>query len=322
MNRFKNSLKRSLGKAVLMCVPCIAYNLYFLFLLPQVNRQYLFYLDFLMGVGILLFLSIDWRKEQKKQDIFIQLQKETKDLEEQLHKRWEENCELQDYIAKWCHEIKIPLTASLLMIEKIEDTSIHKGMQEQLERIRLQLNGALLGCKVQGHLFDLQIHETNLLECVKASIHNNQFFFIRNHFQIEIQTEILQEIWIYSDKAWLVYILDQLLQNAVKYRKKENGVETENPVLKIGADRKDKTVCLWVEDNGEGIKENDIRRIFDKGYTGSNYHNGQYKSTGMGLYMVSLICERLGHSIEVESKYSSYTKFTIGFEQEANLTKL
>ena len=68
-----------------------------------------------------------------------------------------------------------------------------------------------------------------------------------------------------------------------------------------------------MEDNGEGIQEKDIRRIFEKGYTGSNYHNGKYKSTGMGLYMVSRIIDRLGHEIWVESEYGRYTRFCIVF---------
>ena len=66
-----------------------------------------------------------------------------------------------------------------------------------------------------------------------------------------------------------------------------------------------------MEDNGDGICEKDLRRIFEKGYTGTNYHNGRYKSTGMGLYMVSLILDKLGHDIQVESTYGQYTRFTI-----------
>ena len=68
-------------------------------------------------------------------------------------------------------------------------------------------------------------------------------------------------------------------------------------------------MTLWVEDRGQGIQKQDMERIFEKGYTGSNYHNGKYKSTGMGLYMVSQIVQKLGHEIRVESKYGEYTRF-------------
>ena len=72
------------------------------------------------------------------------------------------------------------------------------------------------------------------------------------------------------------------------------------------------SMILWVEDYGEGIKDSDIRRLFEKGCTWSNYHNGRYKSTGMGLYMVSKIADRLGHKICVESEYGKGSRFGRG----------
>ena len=66
-----------------------------------------------------------------------------------------------------------------------------------------------------------------------------------------------------------------------------------------------------MEDYGEGIKDSDIRRIFEKGFTGSSYHNGKYRSTGLGLYMAAKIAARLGHQIQVESRYGEYTRFCI-----------
>ena len=77
-----------------------------------------------------------------------------------------------------------------------------------------------------------------------------------------------------------------------------------------------------MEDHGEGIQDKDIRRIFEKGFTGSNYHNGRYKSTGMGLYMVAKIIERLGHEIYVESNYGAYTRFCITFRDNSSYFNL
>lgn len=68
---------------------------------------------------------------------------------------------------------------------------------------------------------------------------------------------------------------------------------------------------LYVEDHGQGIRDQDMGRIFEKGFTGSNYHNGRYKSTGMGLYLASKIAGRLGHEIRVESEYGSYARFCV-----------
>lgn len=305
---------------------CAAYNLYFLFLLPEVKSVYLLYLDFLVFLVLAAGFGADYLKDRRRQArkrealrrdyvVFEEFQdSEDKDIAAHdiaiLEKRQQEqfmmNCELQDYFAKWCHEVKLPLAACLLMVEKTEDISFRNAMQEQLERINQMLHSALLGARIQSSLFDLQIRETNLMECVKNAVHNNQFFLIRNHFTLKIQENVDRQV--YTDPSWMTYVLDQLISNAVKYRK-------ETPCLVIYADGADggSSVRLCVEDNGEGIKESDIRRIFEKGYTGSSYHNGQYQSTGMGLYMVSVILERLGHEIHVESEYGKGTRFVIVF---------
>ncbi len=299
----------------------VSYNLYYIFLLQVRNMQKLIYLDVLLASVLLIFFGIDaagYYAAKKKKEGLLQAQHvichelhpgENLDiaehdvgvLEEQLREQFDLNCDLQDYIAKWVHEIKIPLSACLLMNEQINDAAMRTSQKEQLERIRQQLNGALLGCKVQSSLFDLQICAVDLAECVRTAIHNNQFFLIQGRFEIQIQVEPVQ---IYTDKSWFVYVLDQLIQNSVKYA-------SQNPVLMIKSQIEAGGIALLVEDNGEGILERDIRRIFDRGYTGGNHHNGKYKSTGMGLYMVSQILERLEHKILVESEYGVYTQFTI-----------
>lgn len=306
----------------------LSFNLYFIFLLPDINIKYLFYLDFLIIVVIISFVCLDYTKfkyremEKKKflqykEVIYEELpifenreiaEHDIKILQAKIQKQFEENCDLQDYVAKFSHEIKIPLAASLLINEKITDADIRTAMKENLERINQQLNTMLLGCKLQSSLFDLQIKKVSLQECVKASIRNNQFFLIQNHFSMNIS---IGEVSVYTDMSWLIYILDQLLNNAIKYRK-------ENPYIKIWTEEKESHHAenkkeLFIEDHGVGIKESDLRRIFEKGFIGSNYHNGKYKSTGMGLYLVEKVVKRLEHEIYVESEYGNYTRFCIIF---------
>ncbi|MCM1050088.1 MAG: ATP-binding protein [Clostridiales bacterium] len=326
-------------KLILMAVlPSLAYNMYFIFFMPSGRLSYLIYLDFLLAVCMVYFFISDiiqyariqnCKEGLLKQDYIVyqeikqlpELQKymsasgsmdgvETDIAEHdalilngQLKEQFDINCDLQDFIAKWCHEVKIPLSASLLIAEEIEDTELKDSLLEQLERMNMQLKSALLGTKMQSSLFDLQISRTSLLKCVKESIHNNQFFLVRKRFELDIQ---IGDENVYTDSLWLVYVLDQLISNSIKYA-------GENPRLNIYAGSKDGAVMLCVEDNGEGIKQSDIRRIFEKGYIGSNYHNGQYKSTGMGLYMAAEVLKKLEHEIAVESEYGKGTKFTITF---------
>ncbi len=317
MNFFKKNGTWLLGCALL----CLSYNLYFLFLLPQVELAYLIYLDVLIAVCLAMLIAGKYMRyrtlQREKQNLLAgeyMIWQECKNmenmdiirhdlsiLEEKFCEQFERNCELQDYIAKWCHEVKTPLAAAMLLVEKMEDTEEKRELQEQVESINLQLKSALLGCKLQSSLFDLQIGRVELVECVRTSLRNNQFFLIRRQIRLDIQVE---DMAVHTDKSWLVYVLDQLIDNAVKYCNDE-------PVIKIWSCREEAQVLLYMEDNGDGICEKDLRRIFEKGYTGINYHNGRYKSTGMGLYMVSLILDKLGHDIQVESTYGQYTRFTI-----------
>lgn len=305
---------------------CISYNLYFLFLLPGADNEYLAYLDFLLAVFGLLACGADYRKDRKrrrKKEEFLKLpgvifsefpdmddyeiaEHDVSKLKEELDRQYDASCDLQDYIAKWCHEVKAPLSASLLMNEKIEDEKLRFEMREQLERVSGLLKSVLLGCRIQSPLFDMQVRKVRLSDCVNTAIRNNRFFLIRNHFQIEADAG---DFSVYSDKGWLVYVLDQIIGNAVKYK----GDGANAPVLKVWAGQEGANVALFLEDRGEGIEESDLRRIFDKGYIGKNRHNGQYKSTGMGLYMAARICEKLGHEISVESEKGKYSRFSIRF---------
>lgn len=87
-------------------------------------------------------------------------------------------------------------------------------MREQLERMNWQMSMMMQGCRLQSPLFDMQITQVPLEKCIRASIRNNQFFLIQNQFQIDMQAG---DIVVYTDEVWLTYILDQIINNAVKY---------------------------------------------------------------------------------------------------------
>ena len=302
----------------------VSFNLYFIFLLPEVDNQYLLYLDLLLSVCLGIFSFVDgmkfYRREKEieeylKLDDFIYTELddlEHKDIMEhdfqvfqvKLNEQVAINQDLQDFFAKWCHEVKIPLSAAMLMNEKIENSLLKLQLKEQLEKMNLYLNLALVSCKVQGAFDDLQIQKLKLKEWVNASIRNNRFFLMNENVNLKID---LHNEYVYSDKTWLVYIIDQLLGNAIKYAR-------ENAKIHIHSEQNERSVQLYIKDEGEGIKDYDLPRIFDRGYVGSNHHNGKYKSTGMGLYMVNLMIKKLGHQISVDSQYQQYTCFCITFQ--------
>lgn len=304
----------------------LSFNLYFILLMQERGTKYLWYLDILLLLFLFLFGAGDFylyrKRKRETQQLLLEEDviagrmgkfenreialHDTEIFRQRLETAFRENCELQDYVARWCHEFKIPLAAGLLMVEKLTDAPGRQALREQLEKMNAQVRSMLSGCRLQSSLVDFQIKRTDLLQCVKASVRNNQFFLIQEDFELDVQVE---ERYVCTDPQWLVYVLDQLVDNALKY-----AGEKPEKKLRFWTEGGGASVSLLVEDRGEGIKESDIRRIYERGFTGSNYHNGRYRSTGMGLYMVEKILRRLGHEILVESEYGVYTRFRITFE--------
>lgn len=124
---------------------------------------------------------------------------------------------------------------------------------------------------------------------------------------LEVEIENLNYS-IYSDKKWILYVMDQVINNAIKYSKK-------NGRIKFTGIDEGKYITLNIEDNGIGIAQEDIERIFNKGFTGMNGRNTTYKSTGMGLYFSKKILQKLGHTIDVYSAQGEYTLFKIKFSK-------
>lgn len=312
MKYIKAYWRKRAGTILLVICLILFFNLYYGLLVPDISVKYEAYFNLLLAVILLFLLVIDFvrlKKWEQEQEIVLQ---DTESLKRRLTEQAQENRDLQDYVAKWCHEIKIPLAAALLMNEEILDAKQRGELRGQLERMSRQVNSMLLGCRLQGEWLDLQIKAVSLKDCVNTAIKNNSFFLIQSKFTLDIRTG---DEKVHTDPSWLVYILDQLFSNAIKYA-------LEEPCLIIWSESSQDTVTLYIEDHGEGICGEDIRRVFEKGFTGSSHHNGKYKSTGMGLYMVSKIIEKLEHEICIESEPGKYTRVSILFHEQSSLNKV
>lgn len=309
MKYIKAYWRKRAGTILLVVCLILFFYLYWGLLVPDISVRYEAYFNLLLAVILLFLLAIDFvrqRKWEQAQEIVLQ---DTESLKRRLAEQAQENRDLQDYVAKWCHEIKIPLAAALLMNEEISDAKQRRELRGQLERVSKQVNSMLLGCRLQGEWLDLQIRAVSLRDCVNTAIKNNSFFLIQNKFTLDIRTG---DEKVHTDPSWLVYILDQLFSNAIKYA-------LEEPCLMLWSESSQDTVTLYIEDHGEGIRREDIRRVFEKGFTGSSHHNGKYKSTGMGLYMVSKIIEKLEHEIHIESEPGKFTRVSILFHEYGSI---
>lgn len=307
---------------VLVVSVFVFFNFYYV--VAEVEHlELLIYGDVLVGLGLVVFFGVDACLYYKKQRMIQQHLADDEVIsnyllpftnseialhdidvmQDKMNLLQQMNQDLNDYITKWVHEVKLPLSSLLMVNDNYHDSHDYDVTKEQLEKINIALNNALMSCKLNNNFYDIQYKRISLLDCIQMAIKNNRYFLIQKGFDIQIE---VKDIYVYSDAQWLTYILEQLINNAIKYAK-------DNPVLSFTAVSSENQVKLFVKDNGEGIKDYDIPRIFERGYVGSNHHNGQHKSSGMGLYMVKKMTDQLHHQITVHSVYGQYSEFVITF---------
>lgn len=212
------------------------------------------------------------------------------------------NREYREFIEQWVHEIKVPITGIELLCEN-NKTDVSRRILSQTEQIEQNVERALFYARLGSVEKDYLIREISLRDCVLESLSQNRQFLIQN--SVCVNTDSVAHT-VCSDEKWVVFILNQLLVNSVKYR-------SERP-CKIEISSKDlgKTIQLTVTDNGIGIKESEIGRVFDKGFTGSNGRAAK-NSTGIGLYLCRQLCMRLGLEIAVTSQQGLYTTVSLSF---------
>ena len=137
-------------------------------------------------------------------------------------------------------------------------------------------------------------------DLVNGVVKKQSLFFI--HKKISLQLEELDEE-IVTDEKWTSFIIEQVLSNALKYTKEGS--------IRIYM----KGYTLYIEDTGIGIKKEDLPRVFEKGFTGTNGRIDK-KASGLGLYLVKNICNTLGYPIHIESKINQGTTVSICFEKK------
>lgn len=213
--------------------------------------------------------------------------------------------DFRDYIEMWIHEVKIPIASFLLMAhnkkEKFDPSEL-----EQIRKIENYVEQVLYYSRCENASVDYFIKEVSLSKVVSEVALKNKDDLLEN--KIDFICNVKNKT-VYTDSKWLIFIVNQLVNNSIKYRK-----QTGSSFIKIFTTEDSSCTKLVVLDNGIGIIKNDIRRVFEKTFTGFNGRS-HASSTGMGLFIAKSLCEKLGHKIEIESVVGEYTKAVISFSK-------
>ena len=213
----------------------------------------------------------------------------------------------KEYIELWIHEIKIPIATSKMVIENNKN-AITKSIDEELDKVENYIEQALFYARSNTVEKDYYIRKVVLKEIVNESIKKNKSGLIQEKISIDIHD---LDIEVNTDNKWIVFILNQIIQNSIKYRRKENSA------IEIYANQGKENVILYIKDNGIGIKQGEITRVFEKGFTGTNGRLSNKKSTGIGLYLCKKLCNKLGIGIELNSVQNEETEVRLVFPQSS-----
>ena len=214
----------------------------------------------------------------------------------------------KEYIELWIHEVKIPIAASKMIIENNKN-EVTKSIDEELDKVENYTEQALFYARSNAVEKDYIINKTNLKEIVNGAILKNKTTLLNEKVSIELSN--LKDEEVYTDSKWAVFIINQIIQNAIKYSKKEN------KKVEISSQEKNDKVILYIKDNGIGIKKGEITRVFERGFTGENGRIIGQKSTGIGLYLCKKLCEKLGLGIELNSEKDKGTEVRIIFPKSS-----
>lgn len=211
--------------------------------------------------------------------------------------------DFKEYVEMWIHEVKIPIS-SLILLSHNHKNQIDKRYIEQVRKLDNYIDQILYYVRSENAEKDYLIKEQNLQKIIKSVALKNKDDLLENNVRLEVDVKKKQ---ILTDTKWLEFILNQIINNSIKYKR-----ETTDSYIKITALEKESKIYLCILDNGIGIPKDNLSRVFDKSFTGENGRI-MAKSTGMGLYIVKKLCDKLGHKIIIESEIHKYTKITIIF---------
>ena len=213
----------------------------------------------------------------------------------------------KEYIELWIHEIKIPIATSKLIIENNKN-EITKSIDEELDEIENYTEQALFYARSNTVNKDYVVTKSNLKEIVNEAILKSKRALLSNKISIELN-DLEKEV--FTDSKWATFIINQIIQNSIKYSKKED------KKIQLYAKSNNENIILYIKDNGIGIKKGEITRVFEKGFTGENGRIINKKSTGIGLYLCKKLCDKLGLGIELNSEKDIGTEVRIIFPKSS-----
>lgn len=211
--------------------------------------------------------------------------------------------DFKDYIEMWIHEVKIPISSLILMTHNHKN-QVPKEYTEEIRRLDNYIDQILYYVRSNYTSEDFIFKKVKLEKIISSVALKNKDDLLENKIDLIVD---IKNTEVYTDTKWLEFILNQIINNSIKYKK-----DIPKSYIQIKTQEDNNQIVLSIKDNGIGIPKSDIPNVFKKSFTGTNGRD-KIKSTGMGLYIAKKLCTKLGHKIEIESEEKEYTIVKITF---------
>lgn len=211
-----------------------------------------------------------------------------------------------DFITKWVHDVKVPISALRLILEDYEEAvpaDYYQSIDRELISIEESIQQVFYELKTNNFHDDYKLAWVSSKKLIAQALKRYSSFFSYKKIQISLDGEAVE---VLTDEKWSGYIMSQIISNAVKYT-------PMGASINIVTSCNDDETTITVRNQGKGILPKDLGQIFNKGYTASENRTG-VKSTGYGLYLSKKLSDLLGHRLTVQSKYGEYAQFQLSFK--------
>lgn len=300
----KHFLKQQLNVIVLWLMLTLLFGLiFYLFDLPFI----IFRLGGSLYVFVLLiYLVLEYVKDKKELETKERLATLQEEYNQYQAGQLMQEKAMEEYFLLWIHQIKTPITASKLLCERL-DNQMGDLLQQELLKIENYTQMVLSYLNLHKQDADLTIQSVTIHELVSPLLKKYRVNFLSDHTRLHYERN---DQVVVTDIKWTRLMIEQLLNNALKYAK---GRE-------IWISYDESKQVLSIRDSGIGIKASDLPKIFDRGYSGLTGGNNE-NSTGIGLFLVEAISKRLNQPVSVQSEVGKGSQFDISFN-ERKLTTL
>ncbi len=241
-------------------------------------------------------------KNLENEAYYYALKKSTKAMNDKISQLEHKYQEYEEYIESFVHEIKTPIAALSLYSDNKKDSEL----KEEVKKMDNLVEQVLYYARSENTEKDYFVKKIKLSEIIHQVLMQNKSHLLKN--KIRVETKNL-DLFVATDEKWVIFIINQIINNSCKYMNKKD------KKIKINGRVEKNLSLLEITDNGCGIKESDLPRVFEKGFTGSN--RKKEHSTGMGLFLCKKLCNKLNLNISLESKEQEYTKVIITFPKSS-----